>query len=295
VINALLGPKGNPAFDFTFDIHSTTSNMGITLILIGEDQYQLRLAAYLKARIRNVNLLCIPSEIGEANLSSVTPRMLGIEIGPIPQGLLRHDIFDQVNQVVNLGLDYIELVNAGNDPAVDYQVEVFTYRSTVKFPVDSEGNIGAMIHRDLQDKDFTALLQGDPMFVTLGGEIIPYTEDEIAYPVFINEAAYYDQKIALSLTDRRMTTIALVGTRAETEFVLSRMWAEMLQLEAVGADDNLFELGADSLSALRIISLVQQTFGVELPEVALFESPTISSLCERIMALKMKPDPRAQD
>src|SRR5258707_6968524 len=105
--------------------------------------------------MRNVNLLCIPSEVGAANLSSVTPRMLGIEIGPIPQGVLRHDIFDQANEVVKLGLDYIDRVNDGKAPTVDAEVEVFTYRGAVKFPVDDEGNISAMIHRDLQDKDFT--------------------------------------------------------------------------------------------------------------------------------------------
>ena len=44
VINAALGPKDNPAFDFSIDIHTTTSNMGVTLILVGGDEYDLRLA-----------------------------------------------------------------------------------------------------------------------------------------------------------------------------------------------------------------------------------------------------------
>ena len=203
VINMLLGPKGNPAFDFTFDIHTTTSNMGVTLILIGEDEYQLRLAAYITGEMPNVNLLCIPTELGQANLSSVTPRMLGLEIGPIPQGLLRHDIFEQANEALRLGLDYIDRFNKGNEPEFGNKVDLFTLRRTVDFPSDADGNICAMVHKDLQDRDFQELKQGDAMFSTLSGETITFKEEETAYPVFINEAAYYDKKIAFSLADKQ--------------------------------------------------------------------------------------------
>jgi len=202
LINALLGPKGNPAFDFTFDIHTTTGNMGITLILIGEDQYQLRLAAFIKAHMPDVNLLCIPRELGQGNLSSVTPRMLGLEIGPVPQGLLRHDIFEQANEAMRLSLDYIHQVNKGDEPESGSNVEVFMLRGTVGFPVDDDGNICAMVHRELQDRDFKELKKGDAMFSTLNGETITFNEEKTAYPAFINEAAYYDLKIAFSLTDK---------------------------------------------------------------------------------------------
>lgn len=207
VINALLGPKDNPAFDLTFDIHTTTSNMGITLILIGEDLYQLRLAAFVKAHLPGVNLLRIPLELGQSNLSSVTPRMIGLEIGPIPQGLLRHDIFEEANEAMRLSLDYIHQVNEGDEPELGNKVEVFMLRGTVGFPVDGDGNICAMVHRELQDRDYKELRKGDATFSTLNGETITFKEEEIAYPAFINEAAYYDKKIAFSLTDK--TTMPL--------------------------------------------------------------------------------------
>ncbi|MCA1592330.1 MAG: aspartoacylase [Acidobacteria bacterium] len=203
VINAVLGPKENPAFDFTIDIHTTTSNMGVTLILVGGDKYDLRLAAFIKSHVPDVNLYYFKDQGGDhPYLTSVTPKRLGLEIGPIPQGVLRHDVFEQANDAIRLTLDYIHRVNVGDEPECDKEVEVFLHRNNLDFPVDADGNIYAMIHRNLQGKDFTELKKGDPMFITINGEVITYDEEAIAYPVFINEAAYYDKKIALSLTDK---------------------------------------------------------------------------------------------
>jgi len=77
----------------------------------------------------------------------------------------------------------------------------------VSFPLDEAGNICGIVHKDLQDKDFTELRKGDPPFIKLNGEIVRFEGDEPAYPAFINTSAYYDKKIALSLTDRTIRKI----------------------------------------------------------------------------------------
>ena len=45
----------------------------------------------------------------------------------------------------------------------------------------------------LQDRDFEPLRAGEPLYETLDGELVMYDGScgEVAYPVFINEAAYY--------------------------------------------------------------------------------------------------------
>jgi len=48
-INKLLGPKGNPQFDFILDLHSSTANMGLTIILLNNHPFNLKLAAYLSS------------------------------------------------------------------------------------------------------------------------------------------------------------------------------------------------------------------------------------------------------
>lgn len=204
-INACLGPKESSAVDFIIDIHTTTSNMGVTLVLFeGYDEYDFRLAAFIKSQMPMVNLYVFKDH-GEdiPYLASIAPRRLALEIGPVPQGVLRHDIFERANRVVQFALDYAHVVNVGSESDLDYdqELEIFVHKSEVSFPLDNAGNICGMVHGDLQDKDFTELKNGDPLFIKLDGDIVPF-EDDPAYPVFINEAAYYEAKIALSLTEK---------------------------------------------------------------------------------------------
>ncbi len=57
-----------------------------------------------------------------------------------------------------------------------------------------------MIHPQLQFQDYKPLHAGNPIFVTFDGEEIFYQGDDIVYPVFINEAAYYEKGTAMCLT-----------------------------------------------------------------------------------------------
>lgn len=64
-----------------------------------------------------------------------------------------------------------------------------------------------MVHPNLQDKDYIKLKKGDPLFITLEGESIVYDKDEEIYPLFINEAAYYEKGFAMCLTQKKVIKI----------------------------------------------------------------------------------------
>ena len=64
------------------------------------------------------------------------------------------------------------------------------------------------------------------------------------------------------------------------------IWSEILGLEKIGIDDSFFELGGHSLMATQVISRVKQAFAIDLPLRALFDSPTIASLCQHIEKVK---------
>jgi acyl carrier protein len=66
--------------------------------------------------------------------------------------------------------------------------------------------------------------------------------------------------------------------RNEAESVLLEMLAELLETEAVGVFDDLFELGADSLTTMRLASRIRDRFGLELSFDEVFERRTIAEL-----------------
>ncbi|HEY2293731.1 MAG TPA: amino acid adenylation domain-containing protein, partial [Thermoanaerobaculia bacterium] len=55
-------------------------------------------------------------------------------------------------------------------------------------------------------------------------------------------------------------------------------WAEVLEREPPGADDNFFDLGGHSLLATQVISRLTESFGCDLPLAMLFERPTVALL-----------------
>ena len=54
--------------------------------------------------------------------------------------------------------------------------------------------------------------------------------------------------------------------------------SEVLQRSALGLDDNLMELGMDSMAAVEIVTRIELAFGVDVVD-AIFETPTVSQLC----------------
>jgi len=70
--------------------------------------------------------------------------------------------------------------------------------------------------------------------------------------------------------------------RSETEKALAALWKALLDVEQVGAGSNFFELGGHSLLAGQLIARIREQFGIELPLRALFDTPTLGHLAERI-------------
>lgn len=68
----------------------------------------------------------------------------------------------------------------------------------------------------------------------------------------------------------------------ETVQRIAAIWSEVLAVDAIGIDDNFFDIGGDSLQATMIIARIQESLGVELSMAALFDRPTIGRLAAEV-------------
>ncbi|OBI83486.1 non-ribosomal peptide synthetase, partial [Mycobacterium sp. E740] len=69
-----------------------------------------------------------------------------------------------------------------------------------------------------------------------------------------------------------------------TEEILAGIFAQVLGVDRVGVDDSFFELGGDSLSAMRVVAAINAGMDAALSVRALFEAPTVAQLAPRIGA-----------
>jgi amino acid adenylation domain-containing protein len=91
-----------------------------------------------------------------------------------------------------------------------------------------------------------------------------------------------------------LRSAAAARVEAEAEYVAPRnaverqvasIWSDVLGVGRVGVQDGFLELGGNSLNAIRIISRVNDAFGIELPLQSAFEASTVAALAALVEGL----------
>jgi aspartoacylase len=205
VINAELGPKGAAKTDFVIDLHNTTSNMGACLILTQPGRIYNLLAGYIRLKMPEAVISRDEDHFAaedHALLCTVGTYGVIVEVGPQPQSVLRQDVLEQMHEMTQHILDFIELYNTQALPELPKRVEAFRYLHSIKLPLSASGERLGMVHKNIQDRDYHPIEPGAPLFTLFDGTVLNYDGTEVVYPTFINEAAYYDNNLAMSLNDK---------------------------------------------------------------------------------------------
>ena len=207
-LNAHLGPKGSEEtnVDFIVDLHTTTANMGLSIVVSNDSVLTWKAIAYLCQAEPLLRVYRWQGDEEGSFVDSMSPHGLAIEVGAVPQGVLRADLFLQTEALIYHLLDFFEKYNNSETFTFSNRLEIYDHEILVDYPRDKEGDITAMVHQDRQDKDFLAVNTGDPLFLTLSGDVFRY-EGETLYALFINEAAYYEKGFAMCLARKKYITI----------------------------------------------------------------------------------------
>ena len=206
-INSLFGANGKTPADVILDLHSTTANMGLTVIT-NEHPFNLRLVAYLQSVNPLVKVYILPKPAQEySGLPSICELGCTIEVGAVAQGVLQAKQFQQTEALIDTALNYLEHHNQGEIFSFDNALTIYRHIETIDYPRNKSGELQAMIHPQIQFKDYEPLHLGDPIFLSFDGEAIAYEGTSTVYPVFINEAAYYEKGIAMCITHKQQVTV----------------------------------------------------------------------------------------
>jgi succinylglutamate desuccinylase len=198
------GNSSSQPVDLVVDLHSTTANMGLTLILSSRDAFILQLVSYLRVICPRISILYSRTAYKDnyPHLDSIGKFSCTIEVGAIGQGVLKAALFQQTEALVLAILDFVEAYNQQISLPQADNLTIYKYLTAIDYPRNEFGDIIGIIHPQLQDRDYQPLHPGDPLFWTFDGEVINYQGGATVYPVFINEAAYYEKAIALLLTQK---------------------------------------------------------------------------------------------
>ncbi|MGE5215798.1 MAG: non-ribosomal peptide synthetase [Chloroflexota bacterium] len=148
------------------------------------------------------------------------------------------------------------------------------------------------------DKQLVAYVVPDidpvPTAMALRNVLAQYLPDYMMPSAFVmledlplTPAGKVDRSALPAPTNKRPDlAVPYAAPRNIAEEELEHLWREALRLDRVGIHDSFFDLGGDSLSAMRLVSAVIEAFHLRLPVQALFQSPTIAEMASVLAANK---------
>jgi amino acid adenylation domain-containing protein len=186
---------------------------------------------------------------------------------------------------------------------MDFQVKVRGYRIELK---EIENQLKK--YRGIKETVVLAPTGNLCAYIVFAGEGVPVSEireylsgelPDYMIPTHFIEAKQIPltpngkiDKKALSELDR---TIGIgteyVAPTNEVEKNLAAMWSEILEKDRVGIDDNFFDLGGQSLIAMRLMSMIKEVFNVKVPLTAFFQVSTVKAIAGLILETQSREGP----
>ena len=201
------GPEAPKPCSVALDLHSTTAAMGSSLVVYGRRPADLALAAAVQQRLGLPVYLHEADQAQQGFLVERWPAGLVIEIGPVPQMVLDAQVVERTRLSLQACLQVLGEAHQGHLRCTGSLV-VHRHLGSLDLPRNSKGEPDGCLHPARQGRDWCPLHPGDPLFLTADGREVRYDGPCGRVPVFINEAAYGEKGIALSLTEREVWTLA---------------------------------------------------------------------------------------
>ncbi len=242
-LDKALGPKSSasPAQDLVIDLHTTTSNMGMTLVVQDMDSVSIGACAAVKEELEADG---IPTRIlWERTTREESPYLFSlgrhgvlVEVGPIATGIVEAGVVADMREATERLLEFFQRLNDHGEAARAAEAEgreapppawgggpVEVYEDLgikVAPPQPLEDDVAMpMFHAELQDQDWVPLRVGQGLFELPCGEVITYKGEhgDDVVPIFVNEAGYQNASSGVGFGLARKTVVDTLPVVVEFE------------------------------------------------------------------------------
>ena len=193
--------------DLVIDLHNTTANMGVTLIVSRLNPFITRLVATLQQRYPSfVHILYTPEEqMSSTFLDSLGVSGLTVETGPLEHGPHLDVVqYDKVRKIASDIMDFCAAWNTDSAPKEKAEVPVYRFLREVQYEdFDKDAVMEEDLNPELLGKDFQPIAPGTLLLSRGVGVPEYWAGPGLAYPCFIRERAYRsvsEDEVALYLT-----------------------------------------------------------------------------------------------
>jgi len=167
--------------------------------------------------------------------------------------------------------------------------------------------VAVLLREDVPgDKRIVAYLSAADEHTLEMVEIRRYMQERV--PAYLLPAAFIEMKTFPLTGNGKIDRIALpapdgsrpqlrepyVAPQTIAEQAVTSIWQQVLQLDQVGARDNFFQLGGQSILAIQIIQRINQLFAINLPMRVIFTESSVAALAvlvEETLIEKLESEP----
>ena len=200
------GVNGSEPCEIAIDLHTTTSNMGTSIVMYGRRRQDFCLAALLQHKFGLPIYLHEKDEKQTGFLVEAWPCGIVIEIGSVAQNYYDPKIINKFLIIISSLRDEINKLK-NNQIKLPKGLIVHAHQGSIDYPRETNGNINALIHPKRMNQDWKPIKMGDPLFMDVLGKTKTYTGEDIIWPVFIGEVAYKEKNIAMSYTKKEVLNL----------------------------------------------------------------------------------------
>ena len=197
------GINSSEPCQIAIDLHTTTANMGTSIVMYGRRNKDFCLAALLQYKFGLPIYLHENDKNQNGFLVEAWPCGVVIEIGSVAQNFYDPKI---INRFLIIIRDLRDEINKLKNNLIKLPKEliVFVHQGSIDYPREKNGNINGIIHPERINQDWKQIKRGDPLFLDLCGNTIFYNGNENICPVFIGEVSYKEKNIAMSYTRKEV-------------------------------------------------------------------------------------------